>query len=73
VPSVAIQVGQTGNFVYVVKDGIATVRPVMVSRAFEGETVIEKDLEDGEVVVVDGALLLTNGSRVAPREGKAGT
>jgi multidrug efflux system membrane fusion protein len=73
VPSVAVQVGQTGNFVYVVKDGVASVRPVTASRAFEGETVIEKGLDDGEVVVVDGALLLTNGSRVAPREGKAGT
>ena len=73
VPTVAVQVGQTGNLVYVVKDGIASVRPVTVSRAFEGKSVIEKGLDDGEVVVTDGQLLLTNGSRVAPRDGKAGT
>jgi len=73
VPTVAVQVGQSGKFVYVVKDGIASVRPVTVARAFEGESAIDKGLEDGEVVVVDGQLLLTNGARVAPREPSAGT
>ena len=73
VPNVAVQVGQSDNFVYVVKDGVASVRAVKVSRAFEGEAVIEHGLEDGEVVVTDGQLLLTNGSRVAPREARAGT
>ena len=32
VPSAAIQVSQTGNFVFVVKDNVATVRPVKVAR-----------------------------------------
>jgi membrane fusion protein, multidrug efflux system len=68
VPDVAVQVGQSGKFVYVVKDGVATVRPVTVARSFEGQSVIEKGLEDGETIVTDGHLLLNNGSRVAPRE-----
>ena len=72
VPTVAVQVGQSGSFVYVVKDGVASVRPVTVARAFEGETAISQGLADGEVVVTDGQLLLTNGSKVAPREPKAG-
>src|SRR5262245_52072098 len=73
VPTVAVQVGQSGNFVYVVRDGAASVRPVKVARALDGESVIESGLEDSEVVVTDGQLLLTNGSQVAIRQPKAGT
>jgi membrane fusion protein, multidrug efflux system len=73
VPNVAVQVGQSGNFVYVVRDGVASVRPVKVARTLDGEAVIESGLEDSEVVVTDGQLLLTNGSRVAVRQPKAGT
>ena len=36
------------------------------------ETVIESGLKGGETVVTDGHLLLTNGTRVTPRERKAG-
>jgi RND family efflux transporter MFP subunit len=72
VPSAAVQVSQTGNFVYVVKDGAATVRPVQVARVAGDETVIESGVAAGETVVTDGHLLITNGSRVTPREKKAG-
>ena len=44
VPSVAIQRSQTGNFVFVVKDGKAAVQPVSVARTFQGLSVIEKGL-----------------------------
>jgi len=73
VPTVAVQVGQSGSFVYVVKDSVATVRPIKVGRAIDGESVIEDGLEGGEVVVTDGQLLLSNGARVALRQAKAGT
>lgn len=73
VPSAAIQVGQTGNFVFVVTDNVATVRPIKVARTVGHETVIESGLEGGETVVTDGQLLLSNGTRVAPRERKAGS
>jgi hypothetical protein len=43
-----------------------------VARVVGNETVVEKGLVGGEVIVTDGHLLLTNGSRVAPRERKAG-
>jgi membrane fusion protein, multidrug efflux system len=72
VPTVAVQVSQTGNFVYVVKDGVASVRPVKVARAVGDLSVIASGVESGETVVTDGHLLLTNGSRVAPRGAKAG-
>jgi membrane fusion protein, multidrug efflux system len=73
VPTPAIQVGQSGAFVFVVKDGAAEVRPVTVIRAADGQSVIGKGLTEGETVVVDGQLLLSNGTKVAPREAKAGT
>ena len=72
VPSPAVQVSQQGNFVYVVKDNVATVTPVKVSRLLGAETVIESGLNDGDVVVTDGHLLLTDGARVNVRERAAG-
>jgi RND family efflux transporter MFP subunit len=71
VPSTAVQASQTGTFVFVVKDGIATVQPVKVARTRQGESVLESGLEGGETVVTDGQLRLTNGSRVAPRNNAA--
>lgn len=71
VPSVAVQVSQGGSFVFVVKDGIAKVRPVKVSRAFDGLAVIADGLGDDDVVVTDGHLQLSDGSRVTTRERRA--
>jgi RND family efflux transporter MFP subunit len=73
VPSAAVQVSQTGTFVFVVRNGVATVQPVKVARTVEGESVIETGLVGGEQVVTDGHLLLTDGARVSARERKAGT
>lgn len=73
VPPTAVQVSQDGAFVFIVKDGVATVRPVKVARVQEHETIIASGLVGGETVVVDGQLRLTNGSRVAPRRANAGT
>ncbi|MGO9770977.1 MAG: efflux RND transporter periplasmic adaptor subunit [Roseiarcus sp.] len=67
VPREAVQIGQSGNFVFTVIDGAAHVQPVEVSRTQDGETVVTKGLNGDETVVVDGALLLTEGSKVAIR------
>ena len=72
VPSVGVQRSQTGNFVFVVKDGKAQVQPVTISRTFQGTSVIDSGLEGGEDIVVDGQLLLSNGTSVEPRSRKAG-
>jgi multidrug efflux system membrane fusion protein len=72
VPSTAVQVSQTGPFVYVVKDRKAVVQPVKVARTAGTESVISAGLQGGETVVTDGHLLLTNGAAVAPRERKSG-
>ena len=71
VPTAAIQVSQTGNFVFVIKDGVAKVQPVKVERAVEGNTVVSSGLNGGETVVTDGQLLLSNGTRVNVRAPKA--
>jgi RND family efflux transporter MFP subunit len=73
VPPTAVQVSQSGAYVYVVKNNVATVQPVKVARVLDSETVLESGLEGGETVVTEGQLLLTNGARVAPRAPKAGS
>jgi len=72
VPSPAVQVSQTGTFVFVVKDGKAGVQAVKVARTVAGESVIESGLNGGETVVTDGFLLLTDGAPVAPRGRRPG-
>src|SRR6476620_523143 len=72
VPTVAVQRSQSGNFVFVVRDGVAKVQPVKVDRTFQGTSVIAEGLSGDENVVVDGQLLLSDGSRVEPRARKAG-
>src|SRR4029078_10822616 len=72
VPTVAVQRSQSGNFVFVIKDGVAKVQPVKVDRTSQGMSVIAEGLAGDESVVVDGQLLLSDGSRVEPRTKKAG-
>ena len=71
VPSNAVQVSQTGNFVFVIIDAVAKVQPVTVERTVGGLSVIGKGLNGGETVVTDGQLLLSTGTRVNPRVAKA--
>jgi RND family efflux transporter MFP subunit len=72
VPTVAVQRSQNGNYVFVVRDGVAKVQPVKVDRTFQGTSVIAEGLSGEENVVVDGQLLLSDGSRVEPRPRKTG-
>jgi membrane fusion protein, multidrug efflux system len=71
VPSEAVQVGQEGQHVFVVKpDNSVEVRPVVVARTDEGETVIANGLQPGEQIVREGQFLLGPGSRVEIKDGK---
>jgi RND family efflux transporter MFP subunit len=72
VPTAAVQRSQNGNYVFTVKDGKAHVQPVEVSRTFQGTSVVASGLSGGEDVIVDGQLLLSEGTPVAPRAPKAG-
>ena len=72
VPSAAIQRSQDGDFVFVVSDGKAKVQPVQVDRTTGGSSVVSAGLNGSEDVVVDGQLLLSDGTPVQPRDRKAG-
>ena len=73
VPSTAVQVSQAGTYVFLVRDGAAYVQPVKVVRVIGSESVLSGELKGGEVVVTNGQLLLSNGTKVAVREPKAGS
>ena len=65
VPSQALQTGQAGTFVFVVKpDLTAESRAVVVAQEADGEAVVEKGLAAGERVVTDGQLRLVPGAKV---------
>jgi membrane fusion protein, multidrug efflux system len=67
VPAPAIQLGPQGPYLFVVKDGVAELRNVVIKRTQNGEAVIGKGLDGGEQVVVDGQLRLVNGANVGIR------
>jgi len=73
VPSVAVQAGQSGPYVFVIKDGAASVQPIKVARTLESDTVLESGLNGGETVVVEGQILLKNGTKVSARQVKTGS
>jgi multidrug efflux system membrane fusion protein len=65
VPSSAMQTSQSGQHVYVVKaDKTAELRPVIVERTYELDTVISKGLTEGETIVVEGQLRVLPGRPV---------
>jgi multidrug efflux system membrane fusion protein len=70
VPSQAVQNGQDGPFVFVVKnDKTAESRNVKVDRVLGDVAVITNGIKPGEVVVTDGQLRLTPGSKVDMKNG----
>jgi len=74
VPTQAIQTGQTGDFVFVVKqDMTAESRPVKVARTIGGDAVISQGIQPGETVVTDGQLRLIPGIKVQVKPAQAGS
>jgi multidrug efflux system membrane fusion protein len=69
VPTQAVQVSQSGPFVFVVKsDNTVELRPVTPGQRQQGDlTVIESGVEPDETVVVTGQLALSPGAKVAPQ------
>lgn len=67
VPDAAVQHGQSGTFVFVVRpDATVEMRPVVVDRSIAGDSVIASGLAAGESVVVEGQLRLAPGLHVEP-------
>ncbi len=71
VPSPAVQTGQSGQYVYVVKDDLTVeLRPVKVGRTRGEESIIAEGLKAGERVVTDGQLRLAPGAKVEIKAGR---
>ena len=65
IPAEAVQNGQQGQFVYVVKpDNHVEIRPVTAGRPFGNKIVIDKGVAAGETVVTDGQLRLFPGAQI---------
>ncbi len=65
VPSQAVQAGQSGSYVFIVKtDRTTEMRIIETGRATNGDMVIEKGIKPGEIVVTDGQLQLSTGAKV---------
>jgi multidrug efflux system membrane fusion protein len=65
IPSEAIQSGQAGQFVFVLKsDQTVENRPVKPGQTVENQIVVESGISPGETVVTDGQMRLVPGARV---------
>jgi membrane fusion protein, multidrug efflux system len=72
VPSVAVQTGQQGMYVFVVKgDQTVDMRSVAVERIADSETVVKSGLKAGETIVTDGQVRLVPGSRITVKNADA--
>ena len=67
VPRQAVQSGQKGNFVFIVENGVARMRPITVARDQDDRSVIATGLTGTETLVLDGANLLSDGNKVENR------
>jgi multidrug efflux system membrane fusion protein len=68
VPAEAVQSGQNGNYVFVVKaDKTVEMRSVKLGFTIENDAVIESGLKAGEQVVTTGHLRLFPGAHVEIR------
>ena len=69
VPNQAVQTGQDGSFVYVVKgDRSVENRPVTTGARVDQDLVVETGLNKGETVVTEGQLRLAPGMKVMVRQ-----
>ncbi len=69
VPETAVQLSQTGKYVFVVKaDNTVEYRVVTTDRTIGGLTVVTKGVSSGETVVTDGHFKLRNGFLVSIRD-----
>jgi len=72
IPTVAVQSGQQGNYVYIIKaDKTVELRPVTVARTHGDDSIIRTGVTPGETVVTDGHLRLVPGSRVSIKDADA--
>jgi multidrug efflux system membrane fusion protein len=73
VPASAVQRGQDGLFVFIVKNNQAAVVPIEQTLEQDGTAVIAKGLNGDEQVVINGQSRLTSGTRVSAKPQTAAT
>ncbi len=79
VPTEAVQNGQAGTFIYVVKpDKSVEARKVTVARTLDRKAIIDSGISAGETVVTDGQMMLAPGAHImnvpaAEGEGSGGS
>lgn len=74
IPTRALLAGQDGSYVFVVgNDKTAKVRPITTGRIVGDMTTIDKGLEPGEQVVVDGQSRLTPNAKVEIKSARSPT
>ena len=65
IPAEAVQAGQQGSFVYVVKsDETVEPRPLTVGQTVGGKVMVQKGLVAGETIVTDGQSRLFPGAKI---------
>ena len=72
VPNQAVQTGQDGQFIFLVKGDIVEQQPITVGQRIGEDVVIEKGLQAGQTVVTEGQLRLEAGTRIQSGGGAGG-
>lgn len=71
IPAAAVQSGQRGRYVFVVREGVARSLPVTLLRTLRDRAVVRGEIAAGERVIVDGAQRVSEGCRVVERNAPA--
>ncbi len=66
VPEAALAWGATGSYIWLAKDGKAVKKPVLIKQRLRGSILVEGELNEGDVLIVEGIQRLREGAAVAP-------
>ena len=66
VPIAAVNTDQAGDFCYVVKDGVLERREITAGLSSEDSIEIVEGLEEGDIVLTDTSMELTEGMQIEP-------
>jgi multidrug efflux system membrane fusion protein len=72
VPNQAVQTGQDGQFVFLVKGDTVDQQPISVGQRIGEDVVVEKGLQAGQTIVTEGQLRLEAGTRIQSGGGAGG-
>ncbi|MFD2164777.1 efflux RND transporter periplasmic adaptor subunit [Thalassotalea euphylliae] len=66
VPEASLAWGATGSYIWLAKEGKAAKIPVEIRQRLRGSILVEGDLQDGDLLIVEGIQRLRQGAPVAP-------